>query len=67
MRHNARASNSILESSSQKYRGYVLASFFVTNYILRIFATLMTPRAELLLADALSKLLFHRGYFTRSA
>lgn len=37
-------SNSILKTSLQKYRGYVLVPFFVTNYISRIFATSMKPR-----------------------
>lgn len=38
-------SNSILKTSPQKYRGYVvLVPFFVMNYISRIFATSMKPR-----------------------
>lgn len=37
-------SNSILKTSPQKYRSYVLVPFFVTNYISRIFATSMKPR-----------------------
>lgn len=52
-----RENNSILKTSPQKYRSYVLASFFVMNYILRIFATSMKPCIEVITIAA-SLLLF---------